>query len=686
MNNDRIIKLGLGLMIACATTWSGCSDEFLKEKKNTTGYSDELFNNYLTAQGKVDFIYGRLLPTLSGQCGGNNYTKSTIEYAGGDDGTIYTNSRSATTFKNIDDNFFKKQADGPWSNIRDCNDVLDKLEKSTLSQTEKEHLMGQVYFWRAWQYWNLVKQYGGVPLILKAQDPILHGATDVTQTELVVPRSTTDNCIKQICDDLTNAKNMLPPTWNGNDYGRITSGAAAALKGRILLYYASPVFNRSDDRNRYKDAYEANLEAYNILKGAGFDLDGQSTMESRAKNWETMFLTATSKEAVMVTLFNTETTDSYKKNNGWEQSSRPKELEGGGGQSATLEMLDLFPMENGKPAVDMNGEPTNGYNRLKFYKDRDPRFYRTFAFCGVKWPSAKDGAFTLWNYSWFKSQEDIDKAAAPSGNGLYQGSTGSNIFIRKYTNPNASYDANNKFNLSATPWFEIRFAEVVLNLAESACGYDDGKLGEAYTHLKSIRERVGYTGNCGLDDAIKTNRDKMFAAILYERQIEFAYEGKRFDDMRRWMLWNDDFGTCTRLGVKPLNGNRRTGIYLAVRPEVIQTEKQGIAEDKLNPSSPAYNPADNLVTRKDISLDIDSNMEQYETMEAKLDEFYDTNLIFVKNDALDGTKQPLSFIDFKNYYYFIGFKEGVMKQSPYLEQTIGWDDFYGTPGTFDPLK
>lgn len=111
--------------------------------------------------------------------------------------------------------------------------------------------------------------------------------------------------------------------------------------------------------------------------------------------------------------------------------------------------------------------------------------------------------------------------------------------MRKRTNPEAQWDNANKFNLSATPYMEIRFAEVVLNLAESACGI--GKKDDAVELLKDIRERVGYTGDCGLAVAeLKADRDKLFSAILYERQIELAYEGKRFDDMRRWMLWNDD--------------------------------------------------------------------------------------------------------------------------------------------------
>ncbi len=120
--------------------------------------------------------------------------------------------------------------------------------------------------------------------------------------------------------------------------------------------------------------------------------------------------------------------------------------------------------------------------------------------------------------------------------------------------------------------------------------------------LKDIRERVGYTGDCGLAVAeLKADRDKLFSAILYERQIELAYEGKRFDDMRRWMLWNDDFGTCTRLGVEPLNGKRRHGMFLAVKPSVYTETKAGQDYDVFNPDSKAYDAS--KVTRAGIGLD-----------------------------------------------------------------------------------
>ena len=81
---------------------------------------------------------------------------------------------------------------------------------------------------------------------------------------------------------------------------------------------------------------------------------------------------------------------------------------------------------------------------------------------------------------------------------------------------------------------EIRYAEVVLNMAEAAAMTNN--VTEAVNLLRSLRQRVGYTGDCGISDGM--TQQQAVAAVLYERMIELAYEGKRFDDMRRWMLFD----------------------------------------------------------------------------------------------------------------------------------------------------
>jgi hypothetical protein len=109
--------------------------------------------------------------------------------------------------------------------IRRCNIAIEGLNESGLSTAEKQTLKGQFYFLRAFVYFRLVSLYGGVPLILKSQ---------TLEDELNVPRSKTSECIAAIVKDLDSAAANLPATWVGNDIGRITRGAASAIKGKVL--------------------------------------------------------------------------------------------------------------------------------------------------------------------------------------------------------------------------------------------------------------------------------------------------------------------------------------------------------------------------------------------------------------------------------------------------------------------
>lgn len=725
----KINKIGtIAVLAAALTALSGCSDQFLQDKKNYGNFGEEIYDSYIGAQTRVNSLYNYLLPNSTGSIGWNSVSagtgdinaKSTEEYGGFSD---YVNPNVVLDNKNVPDYIFQEFGDkntkSPYGHIRECNMVIDGLTKSTLEKSEKEELLGQALFFRAWAYFRLVRTYGGVSLIKTPQDAIIG---DDGGAGLAIPRSTTKEAIDFICDDLQTASAYLPATWPkaAADFGRVTSGTALALQGRARLLYASPLFNRADDSERWKLAYESNKAAIAKLKEGGFGLDNLDKPGVNASGWAKMFSTYTSKEAVFVTLYNnvkTGTGTNYNKNNGWENSIRPINTGGSGGKSTTAQMVDLFPMADGKRPGDSNSDYL--YDPQRFFLNRDPRFYRTFAFPGVEWKFSGTPAnqaahpeqypyvgsnYVLWSYAWYEKVEDQkkDDQTGYGADGL--GNNNKSIYIRKRTDDMAANDSplylydngesNKAFQYSGAPYMEIRYAEVLLNLAEAACGA--GHNDEAVDALKLVRQRVGYTGDCGLDAGLINDRAKLFSAILYERQIELAYEGKRFDDMRRWLLWDGGEGqeklkstwklsgfngnTCAYLDVQPLNNQRRTGIEIQV------AEKMGQAEEK-DGKDPILKEENKRPTAINLMKDFMIAKETEEmpnTVVDNLADFY-REYLYRKTTRVDGDLQYTIF--FQPQYYFIGFKSNMQANNVTLAQTIGWPDSQkgNADGTYDPL-
>jgi hypothetical protein len=357
------------------------------------------------------------------------------------------------------------------------------------------------------------------------------------------------------------------------------------------------------------------------------------------------------------------------------------------------------------------------YDEAAPYMNRDPRFYRTFAFPGFRWaysgdPTQRDSHnpsydagtnYVVWNYKWYL---EADEAGNPengnsySADNLYTSNVG--IYVRKKSD---DYDLGTQLYqyeplstkgagpfFSQAPLIELRYAEVLLNLAEAACMA--GQTNEAVTYLQQIRQRAGYTAenNFGLQANLAGDQATCMSAILYERQIEFAYEGKRFDDMRRWMLFDGGanlpsgapaswkmtgFGgnTCTWLGFTPMNGQRRermefrTGNQFGVGTQFWDGDplvKAGVER----PAGVDFRKAD-----------IDSQL-------TTLKEWYAANLVpqYKYSDGQDAQKN-LEYINFLPKYYFLGLSSGAQNANTGLPQTIGWQDYNngGEPGTFDPL-
>ena len=731
MKANKIKLLGFGLAAGLALT--SCSDSFLEDKRNYDNVGPEIYDDYDACKARLNDIYSWCLPDVnetnrvwkSPSTGSDDdQAKSTEEYSGF---SCYVNPQ--TELMSDGDNRVPDYFCGQISNIqeavygriRNINDVIRGVNGGSISQEQKNEILGQLYFFRAWCYYSLLKFYGGVPIVTEVVDP---------EEGIVFPRATTKQTVDFILSDLDAAAKLLGPFtmnggWGGSDYGHVTTGTALALKGRVLLLWASPLFNRANNQDRWTNAYNLMKLELDSINACGYGLYNEAN-NINGSAFANMFnqRTTANPEAVFVTLYNQTTTGDGQKNNSWERWIRPANTSGSGFRASAM-LVDLFPMADGKVPTTAQtytklDRSEYEYDREHPFMNRDPRFYRTFAMPGFRWAYNGDGSvdqpndpkynngrdYELWNYVWYTTAEDRDNPNSSNSYGadnfLVHGTGTPGVYVRKrsddldvnpnplYTNFNATAD-NSGFAYSAQPYMEIRYAEVLLNLAEAACGAN--QMAEAVSYLQQIRARAGYTAanNYGLDAGLAGDQAACMSAILYERQIEFAYEGKRFDDMRRWMLFDGGTGkvagapsswnltgwngnTCDWLGFKPLNGQRRENIEFRVS----NAHNNGLGGTTYG--SDPFDPSERCEA-VDLRQELDPQLETLKT-------WYDQYLVRKdrKGDGRDINQIDL-YINFRPKYYLLGFNSSAQGSNSALPQTIGWDDFNngGAPGTFDPL-
>jgi len=652
----------LSMISLLAVVLTSCSDQFLQDKKSYDKYDESIFTNETETGWYIDRMYADFFAgfksptqTLVGSYT-DEKTKMTEEIGGTiadwiNPQKVLVDAANCPTYYGT--TLGSSSTNIPYTRIRNCNFLIEKIAEKgqNLSAAFRLKARGQMYFLRALQYYDLMRTYGGVPIITSTQ---VASASDET---IKLPRATVAETAAQIVKDLDSAAVLLPNTNTGSvkwteatDYGRFTSGAALAVKSRVLLTVASPLFNKDWDNSsnqRWNDALNAGLAAETKLAADGYGLYGTT-----AKDWAGMFLVDNKfcKEAIIVQLCSPNTTLAI--NNGWEKGIRLASQSGTGGVSAPKEMIDLFPMADGsRPTV------TNGYDDTKFFLKRDPRFYRTFAFSGCKWGTKANTTATVWTYRYLKAD---GKTPVYSDNNQVS----SPAVVRKMSNPAAD---NTALDYSGTDIFEYRYAELLLNIAECYAATND--ISKCVQYLGKIRARVGIppANNYG----IGTPADKYaaLAACLYERQVELAYEGKRFWDIQRWMLYNDDAAsgnnTCAKLGLTPLNGTSRTGNYWQTK-----------TNSNTDPVPVASKTA--------IVIDPDDNTATFNSQLTALSTLFDTYFKRVATDTpMDKIGTTPVKIAWQQNYYLFGLPTATLSNNPWILQTKGWKDVYGTLGTYD---
>ncbi|MDR1675752.1 MAG: RagB/SusD family nutrient uptake outer membrane protein [Tannerella sp.] len=566
-------KNSLLYYLICLVLCVSCS---ALDKDELASITDEsVWNDVKYATAYLDKLHRDYIPGWNGSIGADS------DEACGEVGVL-----SAVLFGRMTQTTYGSWK-GSYDQIRNVNLLLEKMETSTLDKDTRNLLTAQALVIRAWIYFDLVRKYGGVPMILK---------TLSLSDDLYVERTKTSECIALIQKDLDDAIAVtnFPYQWSGNDAGRLSKAAALALKGRLLLYWASPQFNPNNQQDRWQAAYDANKNARDLLLQNGYGL---------YEKYADLFFDEMNKEAVFVKRY-----EYPHLGHAWESGTRPGEsgisLMAPSWNRPTWDLAISYPTISGKPADASNPE----YDDVLFWKDRDPRFTSTFV-----WNSS---LFELYNRAgWRQWTYNETNYVSPT-----------HMYCRKAIHTN--YTQDDAFaGKNSGDWIEIRYAEVLLNFAECAAALN--KTDEALDMLKQIRSRAGIRaggdGLYGLEAGM--SKEAMTKAILLERKLEFAMEGKRFWDLRRYRLFASE-----------LNGKYRHG-----RKPVL---REGFDIDAV---------------KADPNIDWDTEYGTY----------------FV--DEVDNA--DLYTIDFKDEYYFYPIHNDDIYTNSKIQQTKGWEG-----GTFDPLE
>jgi hypothetical protein len=371
--------------------------------------------------------------------------------------------------------------------IRELNVFFSKIDAVPGADDKKNRLKGEAIFLRAYCYFDLAAKYGGVPLITK-----VYNATDKDFTE---KRSTFEEAVKFVIDELDKAAAILPDAYTGVDVGRATKGAALALKSRMLLYAASPLWNINNDAAKWDAAAKA--------AKAVIDLN-QYTLYQDA-DYHKLFITTDNSEAIISYHQNAQQYQSYS-----DIHLSPNGYHGWSAYTPTQHIVDQFEMKNGKLISDGG----SGYDQQNPYVNRDPRFYANIIYNG--------GQFRDRPAEFFVGGKDSPQSSIENWNASLSGYN-----WKKYNDE--SYDLNTQAVGSKTAFIILRLSEIYLNYAEAlnALGND----GEAQIWLNKIRQRQGVDM-----PAVTATGNDLRDKIRHEREVELCLEGHRFFDVRRWKI------------------------------------------------------------------------------------------------------------------------------------------------------
>lgn len=475
------------------------------------------------------------------------------------------------------------QGGGPGDNyglfkaIRNCNifieNVSDLSKVPDITLDERQRWLAEVKFLKAYYHFLLLRMYGPIPLVDKNID------VSAQEDEVRVKRMPFDDGVNFINNLIDEALPSLPQiiTDRSTELGRITKPIALAIKAKLLITAASPLFNGNPDYANFKDkdgvnlfnaTYDANKwvkaaaaakAAVDAAEFAGFKL--YKFPNSTFKLSDTTLLQLTIKGA-LTERFNLNTEHVWANPNSrtgnLQRTAMPRlattVVVGSARQQLAppIKIAEMFYSSNGVPinedkVLDFTNRYTlrtavkserfyvkEGYTTARLNFDREPRFYADLGFDGGVWykydspTNSDEGTFVL---------EGKSTQVAGANNFGWYNETG--YFVKKVVDWNM-VNGSNGASYRDYPWPEIRLADIYLMYAEALNESLGGPTEEVYTYINKVRTRAGLKTvqeawtNFSNNPTKYTTKNGMREIIQQERLIEMAFEGSRYWDIKRW--------------------------------------------------------------------------------------------------------------------------------------------------------
>lgn len=498
--------------------------------------------------------------------------------------------------------------------LRDCNIFLENIGRvPDITDFERSEWIAEVKVLKAYYHFYLLRMYGPIPLI-KVNLPI-----DVDTESAKVYRDPVDSCFAYMATLLDEAKDQLPLTIENpaRMLGRLTRPIAYALKAKILVTAASPLFNGNIDQAKLIDnrgvqlfnqevspqkwtlAATACKEAIDICHDAGNKLytfnpsfqqyELTDTMQTQmsirnvvTERWNEEVIWANTQSVINLL----QRVSAAKVDHRYLDNPRVV-----GELAPPLKMAELFYSDNGVPiAEDITRVQGNlslrqaaledrlyireGYTTAALHFDREPRFYANLGFDGGVWYGQgryNDAAATDLFYVATKNGQPNRKSA--------DGGSETGYYIKKLVHFQNTQGASvDDYTVTTYPWTIIRLADLYLLYAE-ALNEAGGSEADVLFYLDEVRERAGLKGVVESWTNFSRSPEKFVSQvgrreiIQRERLIELAFEGQRFWDLRRWK-------TAMVEQSKPLTGwdNQQTANEFYYRTKVIFNQRFGLKD------------------------------------------------------------------------------------------------------------